>query len=279
MSDQFDLNKPCKDQGLTGDALMRCQEARNSARRNKIGAPKLDESGENKSKKIFGVESLEEQQAKIDEMGFLNWYSDYTGGGEMMKNITNSWKDTDKAIMPRKYLGEKFGYSRYNEKDTEIRNDLLGDLEEDFDAIAAEYKTYSGGMYVTGKKGTNKSELASKPIVGTKENIKNGLIPKGAKRSILTALDQEFLAIWKEEDGFSQEWGEGHATLPSKDEGEIYDSYVRALGKFNENRLEQQNQEITKRYGGSVLEAYKKSGRDVMNMDLNAFDKKTLDPL
>ena len=142
MSDQFDLNKPCKDQGLTGDALMRCQEARNSARRNKIEAPKLDESGENKSKKVFGIESLEERRQKIDDMGFLNWYSNYTEGGDIMKSITDSWKNTDRAIMSLD--NRPFGQKAYSKKDIEIRDRLLGSIKENFDAIEDEYKTGTG---------------------------------------------------------------------------------------------------------------------------------------
>ena len=233
MSDQFDLNKPCKDQGLTGDALMRCQEARNSARRNKIGAPKLDESGEDKSKKVWGIESLEERRQKIDDMGFLNWYSNYTDGGEIMKSITNSWRNTDRAIMS---LDDRpFGQKAYSEKDIEIRNRLIGSIKENFDAIEDEYKTGTGSIN-----------------------------------------DENFVALWREQDGFQEKY---LSPTGRRAGWQVESGYKNAVAKYDAQKIEKQDQDILKQYGQDVLKAFKDADRDVMKMDLNAFDKETIDGL
>ena len=101
------------------------------------------------------------------------------------------------------------------------------------------------------------------------ENIYNKATRKGEYYN-----EDEFLNIWKQQDGFNEKYTSvfGRKSGWKKESG-----YNDALNQYEAQLLQKADDEIKDLYGESVLNDYIKNGRDVSKINLNLFDKKIID--
>jgi|GEM_PF-5020099 len=242
----FDLTKPCSEQGLTPEQVKQCQEAK----KNKPFEPKSSSSGVTLAPNIGeikkkspgfspGFQTLAERRKLQNELGFNQWREEYTEGGDITKGIAESWNNIDGAV-------NDFTFGKMTQDKIDIRKNLMSSIVDNFESIYS-FNPYEGGA----KKNSNK--LSEK-------------------------INPELLALWQAQDGYEDRFADGFATAP-KEGSKRYESYKKAFDIWEKNKIEQADNEVIKQYGVNVLDEYKKSGRDAEKLNINTFNKDLVDDI